>query len=73
MSIIATALSLITALIKGWLGGKDEGQKAIKTVIDERNEALDNVRKANKAVNRLRTDDKYASELQQRFTRPEDN
>lgn len=46
MSILAAALSLITTLIKGWLGSKDVEKNAVKTVIDERNKALHDVKKA---------------------------
>jgi len=73
MSLIYAILSaVVQGIAKTLFGGKTTEQKAVDTIIEERNEALDNVKKANKAADRFRNDPDYRNVLYEHYQRKDD-
>lgn len=73
MSLIYAILSaVVQGIAKTLFGGKTTEQKAVDTIIAEREEALDKVKEANKAADRFRTDPDYRDVLYEHYRRKDD-
>lgn len=65
----AVIIGFFAGFIRRFLAKKEQGEKAIETVISEREAALDNVKKANDTRARIERDDAYADVIRMHFER----
>lgn len=65
----AVIIGFFAGFIRKFLVKKEQGEKAIETVIEDRNEALKSVEEANEIRNRVINDPDYADVVQQHFMR----
>jgi len=72
MALIYALLAAVVQGITKSLFGKTTEQKAVDTIIAEREEALDKVKEANKAADRFRTDPDYRNVLYEHYQRKDD-
>jgi len=67
--MLTNLLSLLLAFLSGFFRRKEQGEKAIETVIKERESALESVREANDTRARIERDPDYANVIRLHFER----
>ena len=68
LKMLSFILSIAATLFARFFG-KSTGDKAIDTLLDEKQKTIEAVKDANKTENRLASDNDFANSVQQRFER----
>lgn len=71
--MLTNLLSLFLAFLSGFFHRKEQGEKAIETVIKERESALESVKEANDTRDRIANDPDYREVLIHHYSRKDDD